>query len=81
MSPSASRPRDALSTHLRSRLDALSPTDSVVVILALAWQSPAEPRKKRLTREQRQAMIVANPVCMFQSMISPSKSSGDRCCC
>jgi hypothetical protein len=23
----------------------------------------------------------ANPVCMFQSMISPSKSSGDRCCC
>jgi Tol biopolymer transport system component len=25
--------------------------------------------------------ILANPVCMFQSMISPSKSSGDRCCC
>jgi WD40 repeat protein len=24
---------------------------------------------------------IANPVCMFQSMISPSKSSGDRCCC
>jgi hypothetical protein len=24
---------------------------------------------------------LADPVCMFQSMISPSKSSGDRCCC
>ncbi len=25
--------------------------------------------------------LLAHPVCMFQSMISPSKSSGDRCCC
>ena len=27
------------------------------------------------------AEFIVNPVCMFQSMISPSKSSGDRCCC
>ncbi len=59
MARSAARPRDPLSDHLRSRLASLSPTDSVVVILALAWLDPAEPRTKRLTSEQRQAMIAA----------------------
>ena len=31
--------------------------------------------------KDQDAALIAYPVCMFQSMISPSKSSGDRCCC
>lgn len=31
--------------------------------------------------KEKRRWHIANPVCMFQSMISPSKSSGDRCCC
>ena len=41
----------------------------------------SEEQLRGLERKYRGNSRVANPVCMFQSMISPSKSSGDRCCC
>ena len=78
---SAVSPRDPLSPHLRSRLVALSPTESVRVILALGERAAAELPAKRLTTEERNARIAATrkaAVAVFEDIDAILRVNGGR---